>query len=120
LKEKDMSAHDEQPTTGRQREVLIALVNSVDGKDEEFQSWYWRTHVPEILAVPGFVRASCFRLPEEPDGLAPYRYATVYEVEGSAADARTRLFESGLGSSDALDPDGMIMAPFAAGFTIAE
>lgn len=97
------------------REALIALVNSVEGRDEEFRTWYWGTHIPEVLALPGFVDARTMRLTEEPGGAAPFRYATVYEIAGSAADARNLMFTSGLGMSDAMDLSAMIVAPFADG-----
>ncbi|WP_157497401.1 DUF4286 family protein [Leifsonia sp. Leaf264] len=94
------------------RESLITLVNSVDGRDDEFRTWYWGTHVQEVLALPGFIGARTLRLSEEPGGAAPFRYATIYEVEGSASDARNRMFSSGLSTSDAMDLSAMIVAPF--------
>lgn len=94
------------------RESLITLVNSVDGRDDEFRTWYWGTHVQEVLALPGFIEARTLRLSEEPGGAAPFRYATIYEVEGTAADARNRMFASGLSTSDSMDLSAMIVAPF--------
>jgi hypothetical protein len=96
-------------------QALIALVNSVPGRDEEFREWYWGTHIPEVLALPGFAAARTMRLSEEPGGAAPFRYATVYEIEGSATDARDRMFSSGLGMSDAMDLSAMIVAPYEDG-----
>ena len=96
------------------REMLITLVNSAPGRDDEFREWYWDTHVVEVLALPGFVAAHRLRLAEEPGGAAPFRYATIYEVEGSATDARDRMFGAGLGMSDAMDLSAMIVAPYGA------
>ncbi|GAA1967776.1 DUF4286 family protein [Agromyces allii] len=93
-------------------EALIALVNSVPGRDEEFREWYWGTHVPEVLALPGFVAAHRLRLGEEPGGAAPFRYATIYEIDGPATDARDLMFGSGLGMSDTMDLSAMIVAPY--------
>jgi hypothetical protein len=92
------------------REVLLALTNPVEGKDEEFRTWYWETHIPEILELPGFVAARRYRTAESAG--APYRYATIYEVEGSAEAARDRLFTAGLSSSDTLDLTTLVMAPY--------
>ncbi|WP_394554823.1 hypothetical protein ACDF64_08475 [Agromyces sp. MMS24-JH15] len=94
------------------REALLALVNPVEGRDDEFREWYWETHVPEVLELPGFVAAHRLRLAEEPGGAAPFRYATVYEIEGSAVEARNRMFGAGLGMSDAMDLTAMIVAPY--------
>ncbi|MGW1024359.1 hypothetical protein ACWD4J_11680 [Streptomyces sp. NPDC002577] len=93
------------------REVLLALTNPVEGKDKEFQDWYWGTHIPEILALPGFVAVRRLRAADTSTEGIPYRYATIYEVEGSAEEARMRLFTSGLGSSDTLDTSSIVMIP---------
>ncbi|MET9388313.1 hypothetical protein ABZY09_46955 [Streptomyces sp. NPDC002928] len=98
-------------TAQSRREVLLALTNPVEGKDKEFQDWYWGTHIPEILALPGFVAVRRLRAADTSTDGIPYRYATIYEVEGSAEEARMRLFTSGLGSSDTLDISSIVMIP---------
>lgn len=95
------------------REVLLALINPVEGRDEEFRAWYWETHIPEILQLPGFVAARRYRAAATAVGV-PYRYATIYEVEGSAEAARDRLHAGGLSSSDAADTTTVVMVPFIA------
>lgn len=94
------------------REVLIALSNPVEGKDAEFRTWYWDTHIAEVLTVPGFLSAKMFRLEGDATPTAPFRYATIYEIEGSAQQAQHRLYTAGLDSSDTMSFDPMIMAPF--------
>jgi hypothetical protein len=101
--------------TQPQREVLIALSNPVSGKDEEFRTWYWETHIPEVLALPAFVSAECYRL--QNGEVAPYQYTTIYQVEGSAVDARNLLFSGVVGMSDLLDLSVMMTAPFSPPFT---
>lgn len=96
------------------REALLALSNPVEGKDEEFRTWYWGTHIPEILALPGFVAAHRYQVPPSVTLGVSHRYATIYEVEGSADEARTLLFTSGLSSSDALDVSTAVVLPIAA------
>ncbi|MFD7205460.1 hypothetical protein [Streptomyces sp. NPDC059893] len=98
--------------TQPRREALLALTNPVEGRDEEFRKWYWETHIPEILALPGFVAARRLRAADTVTDGVPYRYATVYEVEGSAEQARIRLFTSGLSSSDTLDVSSVVMIPY--------
>ncbi|WP_040830163.1 DUF4286 family protein [Nocardia jiangxiensis] len=95
------------------REVLLALTNPVEGKDEEFREWYWGTHIPEILQLPGFVAARRYRAGDTATVGVPYRYATIYEVEGSAEAAHGTLFTAGLSSSDALDTSTVVMLPLA-------
>jgi hypothetical protein len=91
-------------------EVLLALTNPAEGKDAEFREWYWGTHVPEVLELPGFVAAKRYRTAEgAADGA--HRYATIYEVEGSAQEALGKLFTAGLSMSDTLDLTTFVMMP---------
>ncbi|MFT4307390.1 MAG: hypothetical protein QM604_10915 [Microbacterium sp.] len=94
-------------------EILIALSNAVVGREEEFESWYWEQHIPEVLALPGFLSARRYKLPGDPGPGAPYRYATIYEIEGSADEARGRLYSTpGLSSSETMDDGDLVMAPY--------
>ncbi len=93
-------------------EIIIALFNATVGRDEEFNDWYTNTHLPEVVAVPGVVSAQRYHLPEPLVGELPYRYATLYEVEGGAAAAVQGIFGSGLGMSPTIDTSNMIFAPF--------
>lgn len=112
----DPTQHKQKVTTmtkspNAPREILIALVNAVKGKDAEFNEWYSNTHIPEVVALPGFVSAQRYEVAGEAP--APYRYATVYEIEGSAADAQTLLFGAGLGGTDTQDLPQMFFGAFA-------
>ncbi|MFT4262577.1 MAG: hypothetical protein QM572_04295 [Nocardioides sp.] len=93
------------------RQALLALSNAVDGRDEELREWYWGTHIPEVLELPGFVAAHPYHVPDDVTMGIPYRYATLYEVEGSADEARTLLFTSSLSSSDTLDVTTVAVIP---------
>lgn len=103
---------DTTPQPGN--ELLLALTNAVEGKEDEFRDWYWGTHIPEILALPGFVSARRYQATGPAEG-APHRFVTVYEVEGSAEAARTTLFTAGLSFSDTLDVASVVMLPLVAG-----
>lgn len=92
--------------------ILIAYANPVDGRDDEFRAWYWGEHVAQVLALPGFVSAESYRLEDEPSPISPYRYVTVYSIDGSPAEARNRMFSGELGSSDAMDTSAVFVGPF--------
>lgn len=94
------------------REIVIALVNAVDGTDAEFNEWYTNEHLPQVVALPGFISAQRYALPEALAGSSPYRYATVYEVE-SAPAALNQMFTAELGSSATLDVQQMFVGGFA-------
>ena len=98
--------------TTSERQIIIALVNAVDGREDEFNDWYTNTHLPEVVVLPGFLSAQRFEVPQEIADQSQHRYATVYEIEGSALDARNRLFNSGLGMSSSIDIANMVFSPF--------
>jgi hypothetical protein len=95
--------------------MLLALTNPVEGKDAEFRDWYWNTHIPEVMGLPGFVAVQRYRVPDSVTEGASHRYATIYEVEGSAEEAIARLFTAGVGMSDTLDLTTVAMTPFVPG-----
>ncbi|ALJ21965.1 DUF4286 family protein [Microbacterium sp. No. 7] len=92
------------------REVLIAFVNAVEGKEDEFNDWYSGTHIPEILRLPQFAGAQRYEVADAPSPVAPFRYATVYEVSGSAVDARNALFGGDFTPTTAQDGTQLIVA----------
>jgi hypothetical protein len=47
-------------------------------REDELNQWYDGTHIPELLAVPGFVSARRYRRVDE-DGAA--EYLAVYEID---------------------------------------
>lgn len=74
-----------------QTSLYFVQSNSVEGRDDEFNEWYDSTHVPEVLAVEGFVSAQRFRRStalDRPDSPEPeFRYAALYEIEGDPMTA---------------------------------
>lgn len=70
---------------------LIVLTNPVEGQDEEFNDWYNRRHLQDVLAVDGFVAAQRFAFaPGKLGKEAPYRYLAIYEVEADSIDEAER------------------------------
>ena len=96
------------------RQYLLMLSNPVEGQEEEFRKWYWETHIPEILDLPGFVSARRLSTPEGTTMPVAHRYATLYEVEGPAEAALGTLYTAGLGMSDTLDLTTVAMLPYVA------
>lgn len=75
--------------------LLLVFTNPVEGREDEYLDWYRTTHIPQVLQVPGFVRAQHFRLG---DGLmsrevasAPQQYLAVYEVEEGRQEEADRI-----------------------------
>jgi hypothetical protein len=74
--------------------IMVVLANAAPGRDDEYNSWYNESHIPEVLAVPGFVAARRYRLSDAQGVGMPeptHRYLVVFEIEGDAASAMERL-----------------------------
>ena len=64
--------------------VLYGVKIEVDPDQETaWNDWHTRKHMPEVLAQPGFVRATKYRLDTMNDGWP--QYLTLYEVESREA-----------------------------------
>jgi hypothetical protein len=93
------------------RHVLLVLSNPAAGCDDEFNDWYTNEHLPDVLAVDGFVAAQRFRLCEtqlQPGRPAPHRYLAVYEIEADDVSVPLQALLAGVTSgliplSDMLD-----------------
>lgn len=65
------------------RHVQIVLSNPASAERErEFNDWYDNRHVPDLMALPGFVGAQRFRVAVPLRGEVPWRYLALYELEG--------------------------------------
>ena len=89
--------------------VLIVMTNPVPGKEAEFDDWYTNVHLPEVLGVPGFVRAQRFRLVPVPGNPAKWTCLAIYELETAEAVASVqelmRRFNAGeMTSTTSMDP----------------
>ena len=73
------------------RATLAVYTNPSDpSRDEEFNSWYNEVHLPDVLAVDGFVAATRYRVANAGiggDGEPPHRYVALYEIESDDPQA---------------------------------
>lgn len=101
--------------------VLIVLSNATTDREEEFNDWYDRIHIPEILALPGFVSAERFKLSPvqlSPEATSPstFQYLTIYGIEIQPAEAFASL-EAAVGTgrmvmSESMDQTKMAVWAF--------
>jgi hypothetical protein len=80
------------------------FINPFEGRDAEFNAWYDAEHIPDVLALPGFLRAERFEV--HPLGNEPMRYLTVYEAEADTPEEvleRIRAGQPGFRHSDSVD-----------------
>jgi hypothetical protein len=59
--------------------IMVVQTGPVSAeREEEYNDWYSNTHIPEILAIPGFVGARRYKLA---GGDGSPSYLAVYEIE---------------------------------------
>jgi len=59
------------------RYKLVALCNAAEGREDDFNEWYDKQHMADVLAIPGFVSAERFTC----IGNGPNKYMAIYEIE---------------------------------------
>lgn len=63
-------------------EAALALWGGIEpAREAEFNDWYTHEHLPERIAIPGFLRARRYVESLRDERLAGWRYFTLYEVE---------------------------------------
>ncbi len=78
--------------------VMFVMTNCAPGTDAEFNDWYNRIHLPDVLKVPGIVAAQRYKLTDEqrrttrPD----YGYMAAYEIESNNLPKTFSLMNEGL------------------------
>lgn len=97
--------------------LYIVRTNAVRGREAEFDRWYDTVHLPEVLALPGFLSAQRYRLSAQqvlPD--QQHGWLAVYEIDSSdIAGTLDRLRgATHLQMSDALDLASIDAAVFEA------
>ncbi|MAX74863.1 MAG: hypothetical protein CMH66_14595 [Nioella sp.] len=62
---------------------LIALTNPVPGREADFEQWYDKVHLADVLKLPGVTGAQRFRLSAQQyrEGPHPWQSMAVYEIE---------------------------------------
>lgn len=100
--------------------TLVVLSNPTAGKEAEFNEWYDKVHVPDVLRVPGFVAAQRFKLngPQLNDAPRPHRYLALYEIDtddiqASVDELRRRAGTIEMAISDAIDIKGVFATMFS-------
>lgn len=87
--------------------IFIALTNPVPGKEDEFNDFYDRVHVPDVLGAPGWFAAQRYVLSSEQrsDQSPPYKYMVIYEIARPDGEVLPALQErADLGPESRPDP----------------
>lgn len=91
--------------------MVVQSAPSDPAREDEFNDWYSRTHLPEIRAVPGFVSARRYKVHDAGNGVPlAHPYLAIYEIEaddltGPVKELHARSAAGETTSSDALQTD---------------
>jgi hypothetical protein len=85
---------------------FLVISNPVPGREAEYNEWYDRQHMRDVLRVPGFVAAQRFEAAG--DTSLPGRYVAIYELQcddpnRTLAELHGRAGTAAMPLSDALD-----------------
>jgi hypothetical protein len=100
--------------------TFVVLSNpTTPGQEAEYNEWYNKIHIPDVLNVPGFVAAQRFKLADSQfaDGKPAHRYLALYELEtddlkGSFKELQKRVGTADMFMSDAIDMKGLSASTF--------
>ena len=77
------------------RRIFVVESNpSSPEKAAEFEAWYQNEHLPEVLAVPGMVSATRYRVSDDAPAMGgplTHRYMVVYEIDGEPNDVMAAM-----------------------------
>jgi hypothetical protein len=67
----------------KKKHVMMVLTRCKPGTDAEFNDWYDRIHIPDLLTIPDVVGAQRFKLAETQrvESRPEHNYLSVYELE---------------------------------------
>ena len=95
---------------------FVILSNPVAGREDEFNEWYTKQHLDDVLKVPGFVAAQRFKA-QDPENKLPHKYMAIYEMDTDDVQKALDELTSRAGTPDmfmspSLDLDGVLAAVF--------
>jgi len=65
--------------------LLVVETNCAGAaRETEFNEWYDKTHIPDVLETPGFIRATRYENTEPSEGEA--KFLATYEIETGDID----------------------------------
>lgn len=91
------------------KHVFVVLTNAVDGRDDEFNDWYTKQHIPDVLRVPGIVAAQRFALSDAQRMEPPYphKYLALYDIDSDDLAETMRVLKQRIGTDEMVVSDAM-------------
>ena len=89
---------------------MVVMAKAAPGRVDKLARWYDERHIPDLLAVPGFVSAERHSVVpvKQPEGMLQWDFMLVYELAGANPMATLAAMGGIMGTermptSDALD-----------------
>jgi hypothetical protein len=77
--------------------TFVVMTNPKEGREQEYNDWYNKQHLADVLKVPGFVSAQRFKLASDQRAktASPFKYVALYDIDtndiaGSLAELGAR------------------------------
>ena len=90
------------------KSLHVVQVNAAPGLVDQLNDWYDRQHIPDVLSIPGIVSARRYQLADYQLGRSareyPYKFLTLYELEGDPKGILTELNEAIVSGRFTLSP----------------
>ena len=93
------------------RYTFVVFTNPVAGKEDEYNDWYNRHHIPDVLNVPGFVSGRRFKLSDAQFSRDPkhHKYLALYEIETDDIAATLKELRARGGTAEIVPSDAIDM-----------
>lgn len=96
------------------RYKLVVYTKPVAGRDREYNDWYEKTHLSDLVAIPGINSAQRFRLAQALSTETSLPFLAIYDIEtdnldGVIAEMKRRSGTEAMVISDALDRNASAM-----------
>jgi hypothetical protein len=73
-------AQPASPTPAPKHYIFVVQTNPVPGREAEYNDWYTKVHLPDLVKVPGIVSAQRFEVAAQNTTPTPYRYLAIYDI----------------------------------------
>jgi hypothetical protein len=94
------------------KHTFLALTNPVAGKEDEYNEWYDKHHVPDVINIPGFISGQRFKLSDSQFGgeaSKAFKYLALYEIETDDIAATIKELRARGGTADITPSDAIDM-----------
>jgi hypothetical protein len=83
---------------------FIVFSNAVEGRDDEYNEWYDKHHLPDVLSIEGVKAGKRYRFHgDNPE----HRYLAIYDIEGDGpavlAELGSKSASGEFSSTDSID-----------------